>query len=313
MVDSVTTRTAPRRAAAAARAVARPATWAGVLREVALCGFNIATYPLGVRPGRPSWEAEDERASVLARARLALNPQLAATPVILVHGYVHNRSAFLAMSRQLRRAGFRYVDGFNYNALTDGIPQSAARLGAEIERVLEATGAEKVMVIGHSMGGVVTRYYVQELGGEDTVDTVVTLGSPHEGTLSSYLGYGPAAGQLRPGSGLLSDLERSARPSGVRWIAYWADLDQLVAPIGNARLRNPALRAHNVRVRYTGHMSLLTSQFVIRDVVAHLSEPDLHRAAEDVAPLATAGQRQRRAATRTASGDAVPAAATAEA
>ena len=286
-----------RRAYGAARAACRPQAWAGVAREVALGSFNAATYPLGIRPGRPSWEAAANAASTQARARLAIDPDLAATPVLLVHGYIHNRSAFLAMSRQLKRSGFRYVDGFNYNALTDGIPEAAARLGAEVERVLRATGASRVMLVGHSMGGMVARYYVQELGGEDTVDTLVTLGSPHRGTYASYLGLGQAAAQLRPNSVLLDRLEASARPGPVRWISYWSDLDVFVSPVGNAKLEHPALQAHNVRVRDTGHLSLLASGWVVRDIVAHLTQPLLHRPQPvGVAAVATAGQRRRRAA-----------------
>ncbi len=285
-----------RRALNAARFACRPGVWVGAAREVALCGFNTVTYPLGIRPGTRSWEAPLDEQSLRAQSNLALDPALAATPVLLVHGYIHNRSAFLAMSRHLKRAGFRYVDGVNYNALTDGIPQAAARLGAEVERVLTATGAERVLIVGHSMGGIVARYYVQELGGEDTVDTVVTLGSPHQGTYASYIGLGAATAQLRPSSPLLQQLRSTARPGPVRWIAYWSDLDVLVAPIGNAKLEHPALRAHNVRVPNTGHLSLLASGWVLRDVLAHLTDRDLHRpAAEDVPAIATGAQRRRRA------------------
>ena len=284
-----------RRAFSAAQFAARPSTWAGAAREVALCGFSAVTYPLGIRPGAPSWEAPLDEQSRRAKSRLAHDPALASTPVILVHGYIHNRSAFLAMSRHLKRAGFRYVDGFNYNALADGIPEAAARLGAEVERVLKATGAQRVMIVGHSMGGIVARYYVQELGGEDTVDTVVTLGSPHTGTYASYVGLGTATAQLRPHSGLLTRLNETARPGPVRWIAYWSDLDIFVAPIGNARLEHPALNAHNVRVRNTGHLSLLASGWVLKDVLAHLTNRDLHRASDDaVTAMTTPAQRQRR-------------------
>jgi triacylglycerol lipase len=281
----------------AARFACRPQTWLGVAREVTLCGFNAVTYPLGIRPGTPSWEGAVSQESQAASVRLLLDPELAATPVLLVHGYAHNRSGFLSMSRQLKRAGFRYVDGFNYNALTDGIPEAAARLSAEVERVLAATGASRVMLVGHSMGGMVARYYVQRLGGEDTVDTVVTMGSPHRGTYASYVGVGRAAAQLRPNSALLRELDDSARPGPVRWIAYWSDLDAFVAPVTNAQLDHPALAAHNVRVRDTGHLSLLASGAVLRDIVAHLTDPWLHRRSEaPVAALATMGQRQRRAA-----------------
>ena len=281
----------------AARFACRPRAWAGTAREVALCGFNAVTYPLGVRPGTPSWERTAAKESHAASVRLLLDPALAKTPVLLVHGYAHNRSGFLSMSRQLKRAGFRYVDGFNYNALTDGIPEAAARLGAEVERVLAATGASRVMLVGHSMGGMVARYYVQELGGEDTVDTVVTLGAPHQGTYASYIGLGRAAAQLRPGSSLLQELDAGARPGPVRWIAYWSDLDLFVTPVSNGRLDHPALAAHNVRVRDTGHLSLLASGWVLRDIVTHLTDPWLHRRSDlPVAALATAAQRRRRPA-----------------
>jgi len=285
---------ASRHVAAAARFACRPASWVGTAREVALCGFNVATYPLGIRPARPTWHAETDEQSARAKRRLAVDPALAATPVLLVHGYVHNRSAFLAMSRALKRAGFRYVHGFNYNAFGDGIGDSAARLGAEVERILEATGADRVMIVAHSMGGVVARYYVQQLGGEDTVDTVITLGTPHQGTYAAYLGAGPASVELRPGSSLLAGLDASARPGPVRWIAYWSDLDVLIAPVRNARLLTPALAAHNVRVRDTGHMSLLSSGWVMRDVLRHLSDPTLHRCAPGAAALATPAQHHRR-------------------
>lgn len=284
----------PRRLYSAARFACRPATWFGAAREVALYGFTVVTYPLGIRPGTPSWQAPLDARSLRARTKVVVDPALASTPVLLVHGYVHNRSAFLALSRQLKRSGFRYVDGFNYNALTDGIPDAAARLGAEVERVLQATGATRVMIVGHSMGGMVARYYVQELGGEDTVDTVVTLGTPHSGTYSAYVGLGEATAQLRPNSAMLRQLDASARPGPVRWIAYWSDLDVFVTPIGNARLEHPALGAHNVRVRNTGHLSLLASGWVMGDVLAHLTNPTLHRPAADVAALATGPQRRRR-------------------
>ena len=81
----------------------------------------------------------------------------------------------------------------------------------------------------------------------------------------------------------------------MRWIAYWSDLDVFVTPTANARLDHPAVQAHNVRVRDTGHLSLLASGFVLRDVLAHLTNPQLHRAtAPDVAHVATTGQRRRR-------------------
>jgi triacylglycerol esterase/lipase EstA (alpha/beta hydrolase family) len=55
--------------------------------------------------------------------------------------------------------------------LTDSIPGAAARLGEAIEDLSAATGYERIHVIGHSLGGLIARYYVQRLGGDRLVHT----------------------------------------------------------------------------------------------------------------------------------------------
>lgn len=276
-------------AAAVARTLLRPGAYLGAARELAIGAFSLATYPLGVRPAvRPQPIAYAPR-NVEARCLVTMAPEVAWTPIVLVHGWFHNRSAFLAMSRSLRRAGFSYVHTMNYNPLTADLQALAERLGDEVRHVLDATGAEQVQLVGHSMGGIVARAYVQLYGGEEHVDTVITLGSPHRGTHTAHLGVGPAARQLRPGSAFLRTLEESARPGPVRWISYYSDLDAMVLPSSSAKLVHPALKAVNVRTPDTGHLSLLVSGEVLRGIVAHLSDPWLGRGAASAdAPLESA-------------------------
>ncbi|WP_165492106.1 esterase/lipase family protein [Egibacter rhizosphaerae] len=273
-----------RQASSVARALLRPRSYAGLAREAVLTSFHLSTYPLGLLPGvtagRAANSADAEEVGAGAPAGAAAD-----MPVMLVHGYVHNRSAFLVMSRALRRAGFRTVQGLNYNPLVHDLDQIAALLDAEIARLRRRTGAPRVHLVGHSMGGIIARHYVQLLGGEDTVATCVTIGAPHRGSYSSYLGPGPAAAQLRPGSGYLRHLEETARPSQVRWIALWSDLDLMVVPAANARLVHPALQAENVRIRNTGHLSLLLSREVLRRVVGLLGEDPGGEPAQGVASL----------------------------
>lgn len=286
-----------RQAANAGRSLLHPATYLGNLREAALIGVHVATYPLGLLPGRQATGQPLRPRHVGDRALLSTDPETACMPVVQVHGYVHNRSAFLALSRSLARAGFQNIHGLNYNPVLSGIPQLAGMLAAEVERVLEATGAGRCQIVGHSLGGLIARHYVQRLGGEDTVDTVITLGAPHHGTYSAYLGLGPAVDDMRPGSRLLRELEETARPSRVRWISYYSDLDLLVTPAASAKLTHPALQATNVKVRSTGHLSLLLSRAVLSGVVDHLVHRERGRpeAVPAVTTLPTEGQRRRRA------------------
>lgn len=267
-------------AGAALRTLLRPGAVAGTVREAALSVFHLTTYPLGVVPGlRPPRLRRDAPPPRGRRKRslLASDPETARTPVVLVHGWFHNGSAFLVMSRALKRAGFQHVHQLGYSPLVHDVPTAAGLLAVEVRRVLAAHGAERCMVVGHSMGGLVARSYVQDLGGEDTVDTVITLGTPHRGTYASYLGLGPAAVQMRPGSDFLRGLEATARPSRVRWVAYYSDLDFLITPAVSAKLVHPAFQATNVRLRDTGHLSLLLSSEVLRGVVDWLSDPQVAR------------------------------------
>ena len=67
----------------------------------------------------------------------------------------------------------------NYHVLTHDVRAAAQRLAATVEAICEQTGYERIHVIGHSMGGIIARYYVQRMGGDARVHTLVTLGSPH--------------------------------------------------------------------------------------------------------------------------------------
>lgn len=254
-----------RQARAARRQLRRRSAYTGMARELVLGVAQAATLPLRLVPPHG------------ARAPLpeppgtgGLDPR--SLPVVLVHGYAHNRSAFRVLGRDLRRAGFSWVQAFDYRPLADSVEESAAVLAAEVGRALAVSGADRCHIVGHSLGGIVARYYVQELGGAEMVATVATLGSPHRGTLAAYLAPGRAVAQLRPGSELLARLDDRARPNGVRWIAYYADLDATIVPAVSAKLVHPAFAATNVRVRDAGHLSLLSDRTVRTSLVAHLAE-----------------------------------------
>ena len=266
-----------RQAGLAVRSLLRPGTYIGTIREVALTAVHAAAYPMGLardanRRSRRLDVEHDELDPVVA------DPETANMPVILVHGWIHNRSAFLGIGRVLRRHGLRHIHVFDYDPVVYDLPEVAGMLAAEVERVRSITGAEKVMIVGHSMGGVVARYYVQLLGGEKVVDTVISLGSPHRGTYAAHLGWGKSAPQMRPGHPVMRKLQETARPTDVRWVAIYSDLDFLIVPAINAKLTHPALRAHNIKVTDLGHLSLLMSGEVMRELVAHLSDRSLHRA-----------------------------------
>ncbi|MBF6327834.1 esterase/lipase family protein [Nocardia transvalensis] len=126
-------------------------------------------------------------------------------PVVLVHGTWENAyDNFAFISRPIHDAGY-CVFTFNYgraNLLQGGglgsilpgrhgtgyIQESSKQLAAFVDRVLAATGAEKVNIVGHSQGGTMSRWYLKFDGGAEKVHHEITFGATNHGT--TLLGIG---------------------------------------------------------------------------------------------------------------------------
>ncbi|MGY1774050.1 esterase/lipase family protein [Blastococcus sp. SYSU D00813] len=255
------------------RALARPATLTGGITELALVGAHVLMYPLGARTEvlRPDASRRPAAAPPSARALFAADPLAARVPVLLVHGLVDNRSIFTAMRRGLRRRGFASVCTWNYSPLLGDAAAGAADLGEEIERICAQTGHDRVHVVGHSLGGLIARYHLQRQDGARRIQSLVTLGTPHAGSVLAHLLPTPLVKQLRPGSPLLQELAEPAPGFATPVTAVYSDLDQLVLPTSAARCDHPDLGARNVLVRGVGHMSLPFSRTVVDEVAATLA------------------------------------------
>lgn len=276
-----------------ARTIARPAGLRGVFLEAGWLAVHLAMYPLGtlseqLSPGGPYNCYRTDDLSPARRGLVIADVRAAGTPILLVHGMADNRSVFAVLGRALRKRGFGVVYGINYSVLTTltGDVRSAAReFGREVERICEATSAEQVHVVGHSLGGLVARYYVQRLGGDARVHTLVSLGTPHHGTMAAYLLPTPVLRQLRPDSDVIAELGEPAPDCRTRFVAVWSELDQLIVPQRHARLDHPDLLVTNLRLSDVGHLSLSVDPRAIHAVVSTLAQLD------GVSPL-----RQRAAA-----------------
>ncbi|MEZ4368857.1 MAG: alpha/beta fold hydrolase [Kofleriaceae bacterium] len=186
-------------------------------------------------------------------------------PIIVLHGFAMNRANFWLLARRLARAGLGPIVGFEYWTL--GRTSTAAReLARFVDEVRAATGAAEVDLIGHSMGGLVGRYYVGLGGGDGVVKHLVTIGSPHGGTEMSRFGVGRAAKELMLGSALLARLAAAPAPTTTRLTAIWSRADALVPGSEEARLDG----AEELVFDDLGHLSLLGSRRVAAALIARL-------------------------------------------
>src|SRR5450631_4363210 len=238
----------------AAKAFLTPAGVAGAAVELAWASTHLALYPFGLLGGPDGNEGYGysvEELPPVQRGLVIGDVEAAGTPILLVHGMIDNRSIFTLLRRGLVRRGFGRVASINYSPLTTDVRVAAAHLAEEVEALVAETGYERIHVVGHSLGGLIARYYVTRLGGHERVHTLVTLGTPHGGTFNAYALPSNLCRQLRPGSALMAELGAAVPGCKTRFVAYWSDLDQMVFPQSNAQMNHPDLIVDNIGVHAT--------------------------------------------------------------
>lgn len=196
---------------------------------------------------------------------------ITALPVVFVPGYGHADRAWTLIGRHLERAGFSDVGTLDPAATRGDVVSRAQRLASHVAAVRAVTGSPQVHLVGHNVGGIVARYYVQVLGGDESVATVVTVGTAHAGSDLTPSGLGPAAAQVRRGSTVLRRLADTTRPSRVRWVNYFSEHDVFVHPATAGMLKHPLLRATNVLVSEHGHLSLMIPTLACRSIAHQIA------------------------------------------
>lgn len=264
----------------AVRTFASPAGMRGMAVEWLWLATHVALYPVGLAEEsvRPQGVYRTDSLPPAKRSLVVADPGAAGTPILLIHGIMDNRSVFTVFGHALRRRGFGVVHAINYSILTGDLREAANELRSHVERLREMTGSDKVHIVGHSLGGMIARYYVQRMGGDAAVDTLVTLGSPHGGSNTAYLLPIPLARQLRPGSDVVAELAEPAPHCRTRFLVVWSRLDEMIVPQRNARLRHPDLDVEELELRDVGHLSLPIDPRTVHWVASTLARGEQDRA-----------------------------------
>ena len=184
--------------------------------------------------------------------------------VLLVHGYACNRGEWWWLRRRLRALGFA-VTTINLEPPFADIDCFAGQLHARIEALLAETGVDRVALVAHSMGGLASRAYLRRHGC-GRVTTLITLASPHHGTLFARLGPGRNARQMEPDNDWirqLGDQESFAIPV----VSIWGAIDEFMVPQDSSRLAG----ARDTEFATLGHLSMLFSPAVLQSLQAELA------------------------------------------
>ena len=196
------------------------------------------------------------------------------TRIVLVHGIFQRGYSFSPLKKKFEKLGCE--------CLVPRLSPCDARSGIEplaqqLQREIEATWgkAASFHIVAHSMGGLVSRYYLQELGGYEHCQTLITLATPHHGTKAAYFYPGKGAGQMRPHSAFLEQLEASShRLQHVRLLSYRTPLDLIILPSTSSHWE----MAENHRVWALAHplvMHMPSVQHNIMQVIRSEAAPSL--------------------------------------
>ena len=186
-------------------------------------------------------------------------------PVLLIHGYVNNAGALFILWRAIKDTGIG-VHTVNLEPVYADIDRYAAAIEARLARIQHAAGGRRVTLVCHSMGGLVARAYLRAHGGA-RVAQVITLGTPHGGTILAATAAGANGKQMRARSVWLAELaefERAAWPCPM--VSVFSHDDNLVVPQLSAHLPG----ARNLPLAGIGHVSLPMTPVVAALVIAEL-------------------------------------------
>ena len=203
-------------------------------------------------------------------------PAPAALPVVLVHGLGCNAGVWFPFRRYLEQRGFHPVYAFSYGPPLASIEHFADQLAAKIDEVRTATGCVQLVLVAHSMGGLISRAYLRRFGGSG-IRRLITIGSPHRGSKHAYLMGGRGLSEMRPGSVWLAELNRdgASTTGGVPVVSLWSWHDSMVTPQTSSLLPG----AENIALTGIGHNALLNDPDVFAQIAAEIERASAARPA----------------------------------
>jgi len=228
----------------------------------------------------PGWRAEATEALATLREAVLLARDLAPVLphvqhgddiVVLIHGIFASAGVFRPLRRHIEKVTGARVASFTHLPGV-GVRRIALSLAKMVDRIPRSA---RVHIVGHSMGGLIARWYVDELGGHSRVVQTISLASPFGGAPAAQRFPFLVGNDLAPASELLESLREKARPE-VPHLSIVGTADRLVFPQARATFAH----GDSVVLEGRGHNSLLYDTEVARLVVERILQARARHVAE---------------------------------
>lgn len=184
------------------------------------------------------------------------------TPVVFVHGYTGDASNWVTAMSVFRLNGWSgsHLFAYEYDSYGNNIT-NAQGLATFVDNVKARTGASKVAIVNHSMGGLVSQYYLKVLGGNTSVSHLASIAGANHGTTfaGACLIY-TTCQQMYPGSSFISQITSGDEtPGTTRYATWYSACDGIILPYTSTRLDG----ATNNNVLCTTHIGFLADTSVL--------------------------------------------------
>jgi triacylglycerol esterase/lipase EstA (alpha/beta hydrolase family) len=242
-------------------------------RKKAPAGFAM-TWPERVRYFAAEYASLFAAPKMILYALLVPDPPPAPAtcPVLLLHGIGCNAGVWTRMRSYLARAGIAPVYAMSYGPPFISIASTAQQVADKIAQIERDTGASQVVIVAHSMGGLVARSYIRAFG-PSHVRRLVTIGTPFAGSMHAWLMSGASLAEMRPGSAYLAALaEPTPDERAVPTVSIWSWHDSMVTPQDSSRLPY----GQNVIVSKVAHNALIGDrgvQHLVADEIRKAPSP----------------------------------------
>jgi len=194
-------------------------------------------------------------------------PRSLKPPILLLHGLFQSRGCWLWLRLLLWLRGFRNVYALTLPPTRD-IETLTEILDRKVIELRHKPGIEKVHLLGHSMGGMIARNYVQLRGGADKVASLTLLSVPNGGSRLAPFAISNLALNVLPDSEFLKRLGSAEPPAEIPVTNIYCRHDNIVVPADFGRLE----WADNLELQGVGHTSALFLPSSVKTILKTLRE-----------------------------------------
>ena len=190
-------------------------------------------------------------------------------PILLVHGLMDTSYKMRKISNHLHHLGWQVLD---IDLMPNNGDSRLESLAEQVADLIDRTFSpeQPIDLLGFSMGGLVSRYYLQRLGGIDRIQRFISISAPNNGTIAGYFSQRPGCIQMQPNSEFIKDLNSDIDQLNLlNFTCLWTPFDLIILPPSSSQLGIGA----EISIPVVTHPLMVADGRVLNEITKALSQP----------------------------------------